>query len=309
MADIDVNLVTKNEETETNDRLLPRTRAENVIETEEKQFISAALKAKIDQKQDKLGYTPVNKAGDYMTGALYLLSTVFDTDNQAVSKKYVDDRIKTLVDSSPELLDTLYELARAINNDPNFATTITNLISSKVNKSDTSTEAAANKLIYTNGEGKLPVNLAGIADKATALAEPFTLNLTGDLTSTVSIDGTQDVDLNISLPRASETSAGIITPEDYKKINGISTDIKDQIGAHEYFFIPSEFQLTSDNIYSLTFIDKNAKNIAYVKVYEITDSVCNEILTTVKIIQSLDNTTFTIESLKAFNGKIIYSFI
>ena len=46
MADINVNLRTYNEETEINDRLLPRTLAENVIESEEKQFISAELKAK-----------------------------------------------------------------------------------------------------------------------------------------------------------------------------------------------------------------------------------------------------------------------
>ena len=310
MADIDVNLVTKNEETETNDRLLPRTRAENVIETDEKQFISADLKSKINKKQDLLGYTPVNKAGDSMTGALLLLSNLFTEDNQAVSKKYVDDKIKALVNSSPELLDTLYELAQAINNDPNFAITITNLISNKVSKSDTSVTASANKLIYTDANGNLPVNITGNAFTASKLNSSFSLNLTGDINATAEIDGSQDVNLNITLPRASIDSAGIISSEDYKKINGITTDIKDQLAAREHNFTSSDFIFNSiDNIYTFSFIDENTKNIAFIKVYEITSNSINEILVNTEIVQDLDKTTFTIKSLKQFTGKVIYSFM
>lgn len=310
MADYDVNLVTLNEETETNDRLLPRTRAENVIETDEKQFISADLKSKINKKQDLLGYTPVNKAGDSMTGALLLLSNLFTEDNQAVSKKYVDDKIKALVNSSPELLDTLYELAQAINNDPNFATTITNLISNKVSKSDTSITAAANKLIYTDSNGDLPVNITGNASTANKLESSFNLSLTGDINTTAEIDGSQDVNLNITLPRASADSAGIISSEDYKKINGITTDIKDQLGAREHSFSSSDFIFNSiDNIYTLSFIDENTKNIAFIKVYEITSDSINEILVNTEVVQDLDKTTLTIKSLKQFTGKVIYSFI
>ena len=39
--------------------------------------------------------------------------------------------LANLVDSAPATLDTLKELATALNNDPNFATTITNLIGAK----------------------------------------------------------------------------------------------------------------------------------------------------------------------------------
>ena len=310
MADFDVNLVTLNEETETNDRLLPRTRAENVIETDEKQFISADLKSKINKKQDLLGYTPVNKAGDSMTGALLLLSNLFTEDNQAISKKYVDDKIKALVNSSPELLDTLYELAQAINNDPNFATTITNLISNKVSKSDTSVTAAVNKLIYTDADGNLPVNITGNASTANKLNSSFNLSLTGDINTTAEIDGSQDVNLNITLPRASADSAGIISSEDYKKINGITTDIKDQLGAREHNFSSSDFIFNSiDNVYTLSFIDENTKNIAFIKVYEITSDSINEILVNTEVVQDLDKTTLTIKSLKQFTGKVIYSFM
>lgn len=43
----------------------------------------------------------------------------------------VNDKISELVDSAPETLDTLNELAAALGDDPNFATTITNQIGSK----------------------------------------------------------------------------------------------------------------------------------------------------------------------------------
>ena len=46
----------------------------------------------------------------------------------------INTKIAELVDSSPNTLDTLKELANALNNDPNFATTITAELSLKANK-------------------------------------------------------------------------------------------------------------------------------------------------------------------------------
>lgn len=46
----------------------------------------------------------------------------------------VDQRIKDIVASAPAALDTLKEIADALNNDPNFATSITNLLGTKVDK-------------------------------------------------------------------------------------------------------------------------------------------------------------------------------
>ena len=48
---------------------------------------------------------------------------------------YTDTAIANLVDSSPATLDTLNELAAALNDDPNFATTVTTNIGTKVSKS------------------------------------------------------------------------------------------------------------------------------------------------------------------------------
>ena len=62
-------------------------------------------------------------------------------------KEYSDANTAGLIDSAPITLDTLNELARALDDDPNFATTITNLISGKLSKGEVSVD-------YDNG-GKI----------------------------------------------------------------------------------------------------------------------------------------------------------
>ena len=50
------------------------------------------------------------------------------------STDYVDGKVAEIVNSAPETLDTLNELATALGNDPNFATTVSNQIGTKVDK-------------------------------------------------------------------------------------------------------------------------------------------------------------------------------
>ena len=56
-------------------------------------------------------------------------------NSDAATKGYVDTQVSNLVDSAPGTLDTLNELAAALGDDPNFATTITNSIASKLSLS------------------------------------------------------------------------------------------------------------------------------------------------------------------------------
>lgn len=50
------------------------------------------------------------------------------------AKAYADGLIADLLGSAPTTLDTLNELAEALGNDPNFATTVTNTLATKTNK-------------------------------------------------------------------------------------------------------------------------------------------------------------------------------
>jgi hypothetical protein len=55
--------------------------------------------------------------------------------SDAATKGYVDTQVSNLVASAPGTLDTLNELAEALGDDPNFATTVTNSIATKLSLS------------------------------------------------------------------------------------------------------------------------------------------------------------------------------
>ena len=74
------------------------------------------------------------------------------------TKSEVDNRIANLVDSAPATLNTLKELATALNNDHNLSTSITNLIGTKANQSTTYTTTevvalAQNESLFPSNEG------------------------------------------------------------------------------------------------------------------------------------------------------------
>ncbi|WP_417635970.1 phage tail protein, partial [Citrobacter freundii] len=58
-----------------------------------------------------------------------------DSSTQIANTAFVQAAIAALVGSSPKALDTLNELAAALGNDPNFATTVTNSLAGKMDKS------------------------------------------------------------------------------------------------------------------------------------------------------------------------------
>ena len=69
------------------------------------------------------------------------------------TETYVDNKVASMVDSAPETLNTLNELAAALGDDPNFATTVATEIGGKVSKSgDTMTGVLITPATYTKGE-------------------------------------------------------------------------------------------------------------------------------------------------------------
>lgn len=85
-----------------------------------------------------------NLSGAAFTGKVTVPTAKAGTnDTQAASTAFVMAAIAAMVNGSPAALDTLQELAKAMGNDPNFATTITNLIGTKLDKSGTAVKATA----------------------------------------------------------------------------------------------------------------------------------------------------------------------
>ncbi|EPZ3718470.1 prophage tail fiber N-terminal domain-containing protein [Escherichia coli] len=92
--------------------------------------------------------------------------------NEIANAAFVRKLLAALVDSSPETLDTLNELAAALGNDPEFATTVTKALAGKQPLNDVLTAVSQitpeeNTLPYFSAEGR--ILLAQLSEKARAL--------------------------------------------------------------------------------------------------------------------------------------------
>ncbi|EJK6467184.1 phage tail protein [Escherichia coli] len=97
-----------------------------------------AVKAVMDETNKK---APLNSPA--LTGTPTTPTARQGTNNtQIASTAFVMATIAALVDSSPDALNTLNELAAALGNDPNFATTMTNALAGKQPKDATLTALA-----------------------------------------------------------------------------------------------------------------------------------------------------------------------
>lgn len=97
-----------------------------------------------------------------------------DKSQQIANTEFVMRAIASLIDSSPEALNTLNELAQALGNDPNFATTVTNALAGKQPLNALLTAfsglaTSANKFPYFTDTNK--VDLATITPTARTLLQ------------------------------------------------------------------------------------------------------------------------------------------
>lgn len=83
-------------------------------------------------------------------------------DTQLATTAFVRSAIAALVDSSPGALDTLNELAAALGNDPNFATTMTNALAGKMDKAANGADIQ-NKSMFVQNIGALPASDTAVA--------------------------------------------------------------------------------------------------------------------------------------------------
>lgn len=111
-------------------------------------------------------------------------TTVIPSIDGLATETYVNNKVSGLVDSAPETLNTLNELAAALGDDPNFATTVATQIGTKVDKVD-------GKGLSTNDYTTTEKNkLASIADNAEVNQNAFSNIIVGS--TTISADSKTD---------------------------------------------------------------------------------------------------------------------
>lgn len=114
----------------------------------------------------------------------------------------------SIIDSAPETLDTLNELAAALGDDPNFATTVTNLIGTKVDNSKW--ETIANTNIVTS------IDDFSYAEDSIQLNHKFILKNDNGSFNAESQTGK-------TINAATSTTAGAMSAADKAKLDSLST--------------------------------------------------------------------------------------
>lgn len=156
----------------------------------------------------------VATSGDYTD--LINTPTIPSTEGLA-TETYVQNKIAEVVNSAPGTLDTLNELAQALGNDPNFATTMATELGKKANTANLATVATSGSYndlsnkptIPSVGNGTLTIQKNGTS------AGTFTANATTDKTINIIVptkvsELTDDVVKGKYLPLTGGTMTGNI---------------------------------------------------------------------------------------------------
>lgn len=180
----------------------------------------------------------VATSGDYTD--LINTPTIPSTDGLA-TETYVQNKIAEVVNSAPGTLDTLNELAQALGNDPNFATTMATELGKKANTANLATVATSGSYndlsdtptIPSVGNGTLTIQKNGTS------AGTFTANATTDKTINIIVptkvsELTDDVVKGKYLPLTGGTMTGNININN-KTITNLKTPTADTEAANKKY--------------------------------------------------------------------------
>ena len=132
-----------------------------------KDGVLGGVKSGTGIRVDEEGNVTVDQYGhSHSIGYILGLQTILDEKETIVgstakasvaednAKKYTNSKIAELVGSAPEVLDTLHEISMALDNDPNFATTITRELGNKADKfSQQIGDGEAKSFVLNHGHG------------------------------------------------------------------------------------------------------------------------------------------------------------
>ena len=116
------------------------------------------------------------------------------------TKQELKTEVANIVNSAPETLDTLQELADALGNDPNFATTISNQIGTKANDTETVHKSGNETIAGTKTfSSTISGNVSGNSGTTTKLKTARNIAISGDASGSASFDGSKNITINTTL--------------------------------------------------------------------------------------------------------------
>lgn len=141
------------------------------------------------------------------------------TTNNYATQSYVGTELANLVDSAPATLDTLNELAAALGDDANFATTVTNSLATKANAADVYTQTQVDNALALKATVDDPTFTGdiGLGTTTPGTTVGRTNNRTLELTSKES-SSTAPAVVRIS-PRLNNQGAGFVETQYYSLSN------------------------------------------------------------------------------------------
>ena len=118
----------------------------------------------------------------------------------ATAKSYTDTKVAALVNSAPETLDTLGELATALQENEEVTTALNKAIGDKANASEVVKLSGNQTIAGTKTfSSTISGSVSGNAGTATKLASAKTITLDGDATGSVSFDGSENKTLTVTV--------------------------------------------------------------------------------------------------------------
>jgi hypothetical protein len=151
-----------------------------------------------DNITDKSG-TVTGPAVDFGQG--YFESDLSILTGLNAANAYTDQKIADLIDSAPELLDTLNELAAAIADDPNFVTTITTAVAGVQSNLNTEVSRAQAAEVALQGA------ISSEAGRAAAAEAAIAADLAAEAARALAAEGVLTADLATEVARAQAAEA------------------------------------------------------------------------------------------------------